>query len=72
MAGVFDIDLDQPDENVSDDEIEDGVSLCEHWGQLASADSFRSGLNVHYRTLRRNQAAPCSVFEFRDLYSVVF
>lgn len=27
MAGVFDIDLDQPDENVSDDELEDGVSL---------------------------------------------
>uniref|UniRef100_A0A3P8Z728 Ribosomal protein S6 kinase n=1 Tax=Esox lucius TaxID=8010 RepID=A0A3P8Z728_ESOLU len=26
MAGVFDIDLDQPDENVSDDELEDGVS----------------------------------------------
>uniref|UniRef100_A0A3B3Q8D6 Ribosomal protein S6 kinase n=1 Tax=Paramormyrops kingsleyae TaxID=1676925 RepID=A0A3B3Q8D6_9TELE len=26
MAGVFDIDLDQPEENVSDDEIEDGVS----------------------------------------------
>uniref|UniRef100_A0A3B3X7Y1 non-specific serine/threonine protein kinase n=1 Tax=Poecilia mexicana TaxID=48701 RepID=A0A3B3X7Y1_9TELE len=24
MAGVFDIDLDQPDENVSDDELEDG------------------------------------------------
>lgn len=28
MAGVFDIDLDQPDENVSDDEFEDGVSSC--------------------------------------------
>lgn len=27
MAAVFDIDLDQPDENVSDDELEDGVSL---------------------------------------------
>uniref|UniRef100_A0A3B3DPN0 Ribosomal protein S6 kinase n=1 Tax=Oryzias melastigma TaxID=30732 RepID=A0A3B3DPN0_ORYME len=27
MAGVFDIDLDQPDENVSDDELEDGVTL---------------------------------------------
>uniref|UniRef100_A0AAQ5YJC0 Ribosomal protein S6 kinase n=1 Tax=Amphiprion ocellaris TaxID=80972 RepID=A0AAQ5YJC0_AMPOC len=27
MAGVFDIDLDQPDENVSDDELEDGVSV---------------------------------------------
>lgn len=26
MAGVFDIDLDQPDEKVSDDELEDGVS----------------------------------------------
>lgn len=25
MAGVFDIDLDQPEENVSDDELEDGV-----------------------------------------------
>uniref|UniRef100_A0A3Q4ASA6 Uncharacterized protein n=1 Tax=Mola mola TaxID=94237 RepID=A0A3Q4ASA6_MOLML len=32
MAGVFDIDLDQPDENVSDDELEDGVSLREHLG----------------------------------------
>ena len=28
MAGVFDIDLDQPgDDNVSDDELEDGVSF---------------------------------------------
>lgn len=27
MAGVFDIDLDQPDEKVSDDELEDAVSL---------------------------------------------
>lgn len=26
MAGVFDIDLDQVDENVSDDELGDGVS----------------------------------------------
>lgn len=26
MAGVFDIDLDQADENVSDDELGDGVS----------------------------------------------
>lgn len=28
MAGVFDIDLDQPEENVSDDELDDGVSSC--------------------------------------------
>lgn len=27
MAAVFDIDLDQPDGNVSDEELEDGVSL---------------------------------------------
>ena len=26
MAGVFDIDLDQQDEHVSEDELEDGVS----------------------------------------------
>lgn len=32
MAGVFDIDLDQPDENVSDDELEDGVSLSSQPG----------------------------------------
>lgn len=27
MAGVFDIDLDQPDDIVSEDELEDGVSV---------------------------------------------
>lgn len=26
MAGVFDIDLDQPEDVISDDELEDGVS----------------------------------------------
>lgn len=26
MAGVFDIDLDQPEDAISDDELEDGVS----------------------------------------------
>uniref|UniRef100_A0A3P8VSG5 Ribosomal protein S6 kinase n=1 Tax=Cynoglossus semilaevis TaxID=244447 RepID=A0A3P8VSG5_CYNSE len=30
MAGVFDIDLDQPDENVSDDELEDGIEISEN------------------------------------------
>lgn len=27
MAGIFDIDLDQPDDAVSEDELEDGVSF---------------------------------------------
>lgn len=27
MAGIFEIDLDQPEENVSDDDLDDGVSL---------------------------------------------
>uniref|UniRef100_A0A8C9X1A1 Ribosomal protein S6 kinase n=1 Tax=Sander lucioperca TaxID=283035 RepID=A0A8C9X1A1_SANLU len=35
MAGVFDIDLDQPDENVSDDEFEDGVQLGEYMDQCS-------------------------------------
>ncbi|XP_064424984.1 ribosomal protein S6 kinase beta-1 [Latimeria chalumnae] len=30
MAGVFDIDLDQPEETVSDDEVEDGAQLSEY------------------------------------------
>ena len=29
MAGVFDIDLDQPDENASDDELQDEVRRLE-------------------------------------------
>lgn len=36
MAGVFDIDLDQPDDNVSDDELEDGVSQV---NSIASANA---------------------------------
>ncbi|KAA8586443.1 hypothetical protein FQN60_000279 [Etheostoma spectabile] len=35
MAGVFDIDLDQPDENVSDEELEDGVQLGEYMDQCS-------------------------------------
>uniref|UniRef100_A0A667YQ83 Ribosomal protein S6 kinase n=1 Tax=Myripristis murdjan TaxID=586833 RepID=A0A667YQ83_9TELE len=35
MAGVFDIDLDQPDENVSDDELEDGGQLAEYMDQCS-------------------------------------
>ncbi|KAF6715336.1 Ribosomal protein S6 kinase beta-1 [Oryzias melastigma] len=38
MAGVFDIDLDQPDENVSDDELEDGAQLGEYMEQCSSFD----------------------------------
>uniref|UniRef100_A0A8C7Y7H1 Uncharacterized protein n=1 Tax=Oryzias sinensis TaxID=183150 RepID=A0A8C7Y7H1_9TELE len=36
MAGVFDIDLDQADDNVSDDELEDGVSQV---NSVASANA---------------------------------
>ncbi|KAL2095253.1 hypothetical protein ACEWY4_009972 [Coilia grayii] len=36
MAGVFDIDLDQPEENVSDDELEDGTQLSESMEQSSS------------------------------------
>lgn len=36
MAGVFDIDLDQPEEKVSDDEFDDGVSLCSRWANVAT------------------------------------
>ncbi|XP_041948509.1 ribosomal protein S6 kinase beta-1-like [Alosa sapidissima] len=36
MAGVFDIDLDQPEENVSDDELEDGTRLSECMEQSSS------------------------------------
>ncbi|XP_034539178.1 ribosomal protein S6 kinase beta-1 [Notolabrus celidotus] len=35
MAGVFDIDLDQPDENVSDDDLEDGGQLGEYMDQCS-------------------------------------
>ncbi|XP_070772931.1 ribosomal protein S6 kinase beta-1 isoform X1 [Enoplosus armatus] len=35
MAGVFDIDLDQPDENVSDDELEDGGQFSECMDQCS-------------------------------------
>lgn len=37
MAGVFDIDLDQPEENVSDNEFDDGVSL---WSRRANVATF--------------------------------
>lgn len=61
MAGVFDIDLDQPDENVSDDELEDGVSFQERRGWVCCCVSLAAasgvGLNplpcVHYRTCPR-------------------
>lgn len=36
MAGVFDIDLDQPEENVSDDDLVDGVSLCYRAANVAT------------------------------------
>lgn len=36
MAGVFDIDLDQPEENVSDDELDQGVSLCYRRANVAT------------------------------------
>lgn len=39
MAGVFDIDLDQPEENVSDDELEEASGFPLHtlhaWSSLA-------------------------------------
>uniref|UniRef100_A0A3P9IM70 Ribosomal protein S6 kinase n=1 Tax=Oryzias latipes TaxID=8090 RepID=A0A3P9IM70_ORYLA len=38
MAGVFDIDLDQADDNVSDDELEDGAQLGEYMEQCSSFD----------------------------------
>ncbi|KAM6910800.1 ribosomal protein S6 kinase beta-1 [Lycodopsis pacificus] len=38
MAGVFDIDLDQPDENVSDDDLEDGGQLSEYMDQCSGFD----------------------------------
>ncbi|CAI5644466.1 unnamed protein product [Oreochromis niloticus] len=38
MAAVFDIDLDQPDENVSDEEFEDGGQLSEYMEQCSSFD----------------------------------
>lgn len=36
MAGVFDIDLDQPEQNVSDDELDDGVSLYDRRANIAT------------------------------------
>lgn len=36
MAGVFDIDLDQPEENVSDDELDDEVSYCVRQANVAT------------------------------------
>uniref|UniRef100_A0A7N8XUC3 Ribosomal protein S6 kinase n=1 Tax=Mastacembelus armatus TaxID=205130 RepID=A0A7N8XUC3_9TELE len=36
MAAVFDIDLDQPDEKVSDDELEDGGQMNEYMDQCSS------------------------------------
>ncbi|TNN77012.1 Ribosomal protein S6 kinase beta-1 [Liparis tanakae] len=38
MAGVFDIDLDQADENVSDDDLEDGGQLSEYMDQCSGFD----------------------------------
>ncbi|KAG9351841.1 hypothetical protein JZ751_023092 [Albula glossodonta] len=35
MAGVFDIDLDQPEENVSDDELEEGAQISEYMEQCS-------------------------------------
>ncbi|XP_071023680.1 ribosomal protein S6 kinase beta-1-like [Oncorhynchus clarkii lewisi] len=35
MAGVFDIDLDQQDENVSEDELEDGIQMSEYGRQCS-------------------------------------
>lgn len=40
MAGVFDIDLDQPDENVSDDELEDGVSYVNTGANTAAVSQL--------------------------------
>lgn len=35
MAGIFDIDLDQPDDAVSEDELEDGGQLNEYMDQCS-------------------------------------
>ncbi|XP_014845374.1 PREDICTED: ribosomal protein S6 kinase beta-1-like [Poecilia mexicana] len=43
MAGVFDIDLDQPDENVSDDELEDGTQHGEYMDQCSSFEFNMDG-----------------------------
>uniref|UniRef100_A0A3B3Q9M4 non-specific serine/threonine protein kinase n=1 Tax=Paramormyrops kingsleyae TaxID=1676925 RepID=A0A3B3Q9M4_9TELE len=43
MAGVFDIDLDQPEENVSDDEIEDGAQNSEFMDQCNSFEFNMDG-----------------------------
>ncbi|KAJ7997114.1 hypothetical protein DPEC_G00225590 [Dallia pectoralis] len=38
MAGVFDIDLDQPGDNASDDELEDGAQLSEYMEQCSGIE----------------------------------
>ncbi|XP_038153690.1 ribosomal protein S6 kinase beta-1-like [Cyprinodon tularosa] len=43
MAGVFDIDLDQPDENVSDDDLEDGAQHGEYMEQCSSFEFNMDG-----------------------------
>ncbi|XP_047235059.1 ribosomal protein S6 kinase beta-1 isoform X2 [Girardinichthys multiradiatus] len=43
MAGVFDIDLDQPDDNVSDDELEDGAQHGEYMDQCSSFEFNMDG-----------------------------
>lgn len=48
MAGVFDIDLDQPEENVSDDEFDDGVSLCSRPANVATISPVAS-TSVHIK-----------------------
>uniref|UniRef100_H3D250 Ribosomal protein S6 kinase n=1 Tax=Tetraodon nigroviridis TaxID=99883 RepID=H3D250_TETNG len=40
MAGIFDIDLDQPEENISDDELDDGGQLNEYMEQCSSFDFY--------------------------------
>ncbi|XP_029375156.1 ribosomal protein S6 kinase beta-1 isoform X2 [Echeneis naucrates] len=42
MAGVFDIDLDQPDENVSDDELEDGAMIVRNAKDTAHTKAERN------------------------------
>ncbi|XP_070772934.1 ribosomal protein S6 kinase beta-1 isoform X4 [Enoplosus armatus] len=42
MAGVFDIDLDQPDENVSDDELEDGAIIVRNAKDTAHTKAERN------------------------------
>ncbi|XP_066552213.1 ribosomal protein S6 kinase beta-1 [Amia ocellicauda] len=40
MAGVFDIDLDQPEDNVSDEELEDGAQISEYMEQCSGFEVF--------------------------------